>query len=82
MKHRIESIFNAIKIQIPEGDHAVTALEGSRVVRGGSAKGGVDVDLVEVAHGPFVLLQMTFGPEADRTGVAAERSLKVVDVDM
>jgi hypothetical protein len=67
---------------LPEGNHAVAALEGARVVCGRRAESGVDVDFVEVAHGALVLLQMALGTEADGARVAAEGPLEVVDVDV
>ena len=66
----------------PERDHTVSALEGSRIVCGRSSECSVDVDLVKVAHGPLVLLQMALCSEADSACIASEGPLKVMNVDV
>ena len=66
----------------PEGDLTVDAFEGPGVRGCGCSEGRVDVDLVEVADGAFVLLELSLGPEGDRPQLSPEGPLKVVNVDM
>lgn len=79
--HFGSQVFGQVAVDA-EGDHAVGALERSRILRARRAERQIHVDLVEVRDGSFVLLQMAFGAEADGARLAPERPLKVMDVDV
>ena len=79
--HFAAQMFSQMTVN-PEGDHAVSALKWPGIIRGRGSECSVDVDLVEMTHGPLVFLQMALCSKADSACITSEGPLEVMNVDV